>query len=82
MTDGVHLISDFIAPSEVAKARQTCLKCGKYLDEKRKYGRLKKPCNAIIHRKTGGAPAEGRVVDVSGVGALMVLNEWVDLPVG
>ena len=32
--------------------------------------------------KRQGAPAEGQIVNVSGVGALVGLNEWADLPVG
>jgi len=80
--DRAYLIPDFIGPSEREKARQTCLKCGKYRNEKRKYVRLRKPFRAIVRRETEGAPAEGQIVNVSGVGALVVLNEWVELPVG
>ena len=43
---------------------------------------MRKPFRAIVRRETEGAPAEGQIVSVSGVGALLVLNEWVELPVG
>jgi len=80
--DRAYLIPDIIAPSELEKAGHTCLKCGNYLKERRKYLRLKKPFKAVMRRGAEGAPAEGQIVNVSGVGALVVLNEWVELHVG
>jgi hypothetical protein len=78
--DEAYLIPDFIAPSEPEKAWQTCPECGRYRDENRKYVRLRKPVKAILRRETEGAPAEGQVVNVSGVGALVVLSRIMHEP--
>ncbi len=47
--DRVFLIPQLLDPSEIEAAKQICQDCGKYLDQKRKYPRIRRPLQIIIN---------------------------------
>ena len=75
--DRVFLIPQLLHPSEIEATKQICQDCGKYLDQKRKYPRIKRPLQIILRRGQKTA-IEGDIVDISEGGALIRLHHWAD----
>lgn len=78
LVDRVYLIPHLLGPSDIDEVKSICKKCGLYLDEKRKYIRLKKRFKVVLIPDNGDVRLNGEIVNVSGVGALIVLEEWSD----
>ncbi len=72
-----YLIPQLLDRSEVEATRKNCLTCGKYLEERRKYSRVKRPLQVVL-TKGKETSIEGEVVDISEGGALIRLKIWVD----
>ena len=75
--DRAFLIPQLLDTSEVEAIEQVCLTCGKYLDQKRKHPRIKRPLQIILLRGRKTA-LEGDVVNISKGGVLVKLQNWVD----
>ena len=75
--DRALLIPQLLDTSEVEATEQICLTCGKYLDQKRKHPRIKRPFQIILLRGRKTA-LEGDVVNISKGGVLVKLQNWVD----
>ena len=75
--DRVFLIPQLLHPYEIEATKQICQDCGKYLDQKRKYSRIKRPLQIILRRGQKTA-IEGDIVDISEGGALIRLHHWAD----
>ena len=75
--DRAFLIPQLLDTSEVEAIEQICLTCGKYLDQKRKHPRIKRPLQIILLRGRKTA-LEGDVVNISKGGVLVKLQNWVD----
>lgn len=78
LVDRVYLIPHLLGSSDIDEVKSICKKCGLYLDEKRKYIRLKKHFKVVLIPDNGDVKINGEIVNVSGVGALIVLEEWPD----
>ena len=72
-----HLVPQLVGRSAVEATKRVCRTCGKYLDEKRKYPRVRRPLPVILLKGEKTA-IEGEIVDVSPGGARIRLNKWVD----
>jgi hypothetical protein len=81
LVDRTYLIPHLLSPTEVEEVRSICAKCGLYLSEKRKYFRLKKPFRVVATSGAGEDKFSGRIVNVSGVGALLTFKDWPDFVV-
>jgi len=81
LVDRTYLIPHLLTSAEVEEVRAICGKCGLYLSEKRKYFRLKKPFRVVVTTGTGEDKFRGRIVNVSGVGALVTFKDWPDFVV-
>lgn len=81
LVDRTYLIAHLLSSAEVEEVKATCEKCGLYLDEKRKYFRLKRPFRVVVTAGTGEEAFSGRIVNVSGVGALVTFRDWPDFVV-
>ena len=81
LVDRTCLIPHLLSSSEVEEVKSICAKCGLYLSEKRKYFRLKKPFRVVVTTDTGEDKFRGRIVNVSGFGALATFKDWPDLVV-
>ena len=76
LVDRAYLIPHLLSPAEIGAVKEICKKCGLYLNEKRKYIRLRKPFRvAVISDKTG-TRLHGKIINVSGVGALIMPDNW------
>lgn len=73
----VLLIPQLLEPSEVEDAIEDCKSCGGYLQEQRKYFRIKRPFRCDIS-KNNGTTIEGHIINISENGALIKLKRWVD----
>jgi hypothetical protein len=80
--DRAYLIPHILSPAETDEVKYICRKCGLYLDEKRKYIRLGKPFEVLIGEAEKETEAKGRIVNVSGLGALVTLEVWPDFVLG
>ena len=81
LVDRTYLIPHLLSSAEVEEVKAICGKCGLYLSEKRKYFRLKKPFRVAVTADPGEEKIKGRIVNVSGVGALLTFKDWPDLVV-
>jgi hypothetical protein len=75
--DAAYLIPQLLDPADIDSIKQTCKTCGKYLDQKRKYPRIKRPLQIVLiteHQKA----IKGNIVDLSEGGALIQLQKWAD----
>lgn len=81
LVDRTYLIPHLLSAAEVEEVESICAKCGLYLSEKRKYFRLKKPFRVVVTADTGKDKFRGRIVNVSGVGALVTFKDWPDFVV-
>jgi hypothetical protein len=73
----VSLIPQLLDPTDIDSIKHTCKTCGKYLDQKRKYPRIKRPLQIVLiteHQKA----IKGNIVDLSEGGALIQLQKWAD----
>ncbi|MEE9121304.1 MAG: PilZ domain-containing protein [Syntrophobacteria bacterium] len=78
LVDRTYLIPHLLSPAEVEEVKAICGKCGLYLSEKRKYFRLRKPFKVVVTMGSGQDKFKGRIVNVSGVGALVTFSDWPD----
>ena len=81
LVDRTYLIPHLLSSTEVEEVESICAKCGLYLNEKRKYFRLKKPFRVVVTTGTGEDKIKGRIVNVSGFGALVTFKDWPDFVV-
>jgi hypothetical protein len=81
LVDRAYLIPHLLSSSEIAEVKETCRKCGLYLNEKRKYIRLRKPFRVAVISDKKGTRLQGKIINVSGVGALIMPDNWSDFPV-
>jgi len=72
-----YLIPQLLDPADIDSAKQTCRSCGKYLDQKRKYPRMKRPFQIVLIKDRQTA-IKGNIVDLSEGGALIQLQKWAD----
>jgi hypothetical protein len=73
----VYLIPQLLDPADIDSIKQTCKTCGKYLDQKRKYPRIKRLFQIVLIKERQTA-IKGNIVDVSEGGALIQLQTWAD----
>jgi len=73
----VSLIPQLLDPADIDSIKQTCKTCGKYLDQKRKFPRIKRPLKIVLI-KEGQTAIKGKIVDLSEGGALIQLQTWAD----
>jgi hypothetical protein len=81
LVDRAHLIPHLLSSSEIGEVKETCEKCGLYLNEKRKYIRLRKPFRVAVITDKRGTRLRGKIINVSGVGALIMPDSWSDFVV-
>ena len=81
LVDRAYLIPHLLSSSEIGEVREICKKCGLYLNEKRKYIRLRKPFRVAVISDKKGTRLQGKIINVSGVGALIMPDNWSDFPV-
>lgn len=81
LVDRAYLIPHLLNSSEIGEVREICKKCGLYLNEKRKYIRLRKPFRVAVISDKKGTRLQGKIINVSGVGALIMPDNWSDFPV-
>jgi hypothetical protein len=81
LVDRTYLVPHLLSSAEVEEVKAICEKCGLYLSEKRKYFRLKRPFRVVVAAGTGEDKFSGRIVNVSGVGALVTFKDWPDFAV-
>jgi hypothetical protein len=73
----VYLIPQLLDPADIDSTKQICRTCGKYLDQKRKYPRIKRPLQVVLI-KEGQTAIKGNIVDLSEGGALIQVQTWAD----
>jgi hypothetical protein len=76
LVDRAYLIPHLLSPSEIGAVKEICKKCGLYLTEKRKYIRLRKPFRVAVISDKKGTRLQGKIINVSGVGALIMPDNW------
>ncbi|MEJ2427887.1 MAG: PilZ domain-containing protein [Deltaproteobacteria bacterium] len=81
LVDRAYLIPHLLSSSEIDEAKEICKKCGLYLNEKRKYIRLRKPFRAVVIIDKKGTRIQGMIINVSGVGALIMPDNWSNFAV-
>ena len=81
LVDRAYLIPHLLSSSEIGEVREICKRCGLYLNEKRKYIRLRKPFRVAVISDKKGSRLQGKIINVSGVGALIMPDNWSDFPV-
>ena len=77
--DRAYLIPHLLSSAEINEAKGICRQCGFYLREKRKRFRVKKPFKVVLMPHNGKTKFNGRIVNVSGVGALVKFEDLPDL---
>ena len=81
LVDRAYLIPHLLSSSEIGEVKETCKKCGLYLNEKRKYIRLRKPFRVAVVSDKKGTRLQGKIMNVSGVGALIMPDNWSNFAV-
>ena len=81
LVDRAYLIPHLLSSSEIDEVKEVCKKCGLYLHEKRKYIRLRKPFRVAVISDESGTRSQGKIINVSGVGALIMPDDWSDFAV-
>ncbi|NIR13819.1 MAG: PilZ domain-containing protein [Desulfobacterales bacterium] len=81
LVDRTYLIPHLLSSTEVEEVKAICGKCGLYLIDRRKHFRLKRPFKVVVSAGTGEDQFNGRIVNVSGVGALVTFKDWPDFVV-
>ena len=77
--DRTYLIPHLLSSAEINETKGICRQCGFYLSEKRKYIRLRKPFKVVLIPSSEKTKFTGRIVNVSGVGALVTFEDQPDL---
>lgn len=77
--DRTYLIPHLLSSAEINETKDICRQCGFYLSEKRKYIRLRKPFKIVLIPSSEKTKFTGRIVNVSGVGALVTFEDQPDL---
>jgi len=70
-----YLIPHLLGSSDLHEAKRVCKKCGLYLEERRKYPRLKKRFNVVVSSERRDVRLPGEIVNVSGIGALIEFQD-------
>jgi hypothetical protein len=81
LVDRAYLIPHLLGPLEMGEVKDVCEKCGLYLNEKRKYIRLRKPFRVAVISDKRGTRLQGKIINLSGVGALIMPDNWSDFAV-
>jgi hypothetical protein len=81
LVDRAYLIPYLLSSSEMGEVKEICKKCGLYLNEKRKYIRLRKPFRVAVISDKKGTRLQGKIINVSGVGALIMPDNWSNFTV-
>jgi hypothetical protein len=81
LVDRAYLIPHLLSSSEISEVKEVCKKCGLYLHEKRKYVRLRKPFRVTVISDKSGTRLQGKIINVSGTGALIMPDSWYDFAV-
>jgi hypothetical protein len=81
LVDRAYLIPHLLSSSEIAEVKEICKKCGLYLNEKRKYMRLRKPFRVAVISDKKGTRLQGKIINVSGVGAKIMPDNWSNFSV-
>jgi len=81
LVDRAYLIPHLLTSSEMSEVKEICKKCGLYLNEKRKYIRLRKPFRVAVITDKRGTSLLGKIINVSGAGALIMPDNWSDFAV-
>jgi hypothetical protein len=81
LVDRAYLTPHLLSPSEIGEGKETCKKCGLYLNEKRKFIRLRKPFRVAIISDKKGTRLQGKVINVSGLGARIMPDNWSNFAV-
>lgn len=76
--DRAYLIPQLLDTSEIEATEQICRECGKYLEDKRKYPRIRRPLRITLLQGRETA-IEGNIVNISHGGALIELKSWADI---
>ena len=79
LVDRAYLVPHLLSSAEIGEVKDICEKCGLYLNEKRKYIRLRKPFRVVVMTDEKGARLRGKIINVSGVGALVMFDSWPNL---
>ena len=77
--DRTYLIPHLLSSAEINETKYICRQCGFYLSEKRKHFRIKKPFKVVLIPSSEKTKFTGRIVNVSGVGALVTFEDLPDL---
>ena len=77
--DRAYLIPHLLSSAEIKDTKDICRQCGFYLNEKRKHFRLRKPFKVALIPSSEKTKFTGRIVNVSGVGALVTFEDRPDL---
>lgn len=77
--DRAYLIPHLLSAAEINEAKGICRQCGFYLSEKRKHFRLRKPFKVVLMPSSGKTKFNGKIVNVSGFGALVTFEDLPDL---
>ncbi len=81
LVDRAYLVPHLLSSSEIGEVKEICKKCGLYLNEKRKYIRLRKPFRVAVISDKKGTRLQGKIMNVSGVGALIMPDNWSNFAV-
>ena len=76
--DRAYLIPQLLETSEIEATEQICRECGKYLHDKRKYPRIRRPFQIALFQGHKAA-IEGNIVNISDGGALLELKSSADI---
>ena len=76
--DKAYLIPQLLDPSQIQDAKEICANCEKYLGEKRKYRRIKRPFKVLVTNQEPKKRIEGTIINISMNGALVRLNKWIE----
>ena len=77
--DKAYLIPQLLKPSQLKASADTCDKCGYYHEEKRKYRRVTRSFKVLVSNKEPRKNTQGTIVDVSINGALIKLDNWINV---
>ena len=77
--DKAYLIPQLLKPSQLKAATDTCNQCEYYHEEKRKYRRVTRSFKVLVSNKEPRKNTQGTIVDVSINGALIKLDNWINV---
>lgn len=76
------LIPQMLGPAEMEQIKKLCENCEKCRNEKRTSLRIKKPLRVAVAKHDMTESTQGTIVDISSTGALIKLDEWLELTMG